>query len=277
MTAVLHARLVDKGAARWGAPMSEIFPELSMQQGAAAVTIDELLRHQSGLINDDVWSREKSAAYQRDARPPTEQRLDFAGQVLAQAPTDATGTFAYANANYILAGAVVERLTGRSWEEAVQAELFEPLGMASVGQGLPEGDNPWGRRVIGPGQRGAVDPINSLDNPPIMAPAGRLHMTVADYAKFLRLYLADGAGLLAPETVRRITTRRPGEGRASTYGWVFADDGALGHEGSNSSWHIVTRMAPDLSRAAFCVTNQVAPVEPGNRTMARRLLEIHAA
>jgi CubicO group peptidase (beta-lactamase class C family) len=82
--------------------------------------------------------------------------------------------FDYQNANFILAGAMLERCTGKSWEDLMKTEIFQPLGMTTAGFGAPGSGNdinePWGHtdtsgtRVankgdntpgLGPGRHGA--------------------------------------------------------------------------------------------------------------------------
>ncbi|MFX8082990.1 hypothetical protein ABTK87_20040, partial [Acinetobacter baumannii] len=58
-----------------------------------------------------------------DTRPVAEQRADFAARLLGHAPTGKPGTYEYANSNYILAGAAIERLVRTDWETAMAAEV----------------------------------------------------------------------------------------------------------------------------------------------------------
>ena len=51
---------------------------------------------------------------------------------------DAPGViFSYQNANFILAGAMLERCTGKAWEDLMTTELFQPLGITTAGFGAP--------------------------------------------------------------------------------------------------------------------------------------------
>src|SRR5947209_5537965 len=56
--------------------------------------------------------------------------------------------FIYSNEGYAIAGAMIERVTGRAWEDLMRERIFEPLGMKSAGFGTPaspgEVDQPWG-------------------------------------------------------------------------------------------------------------------------------------
>lgn len=280
MTAMLYARLVEQGRAKWGATIAELFDGETVDAALGAVTIDELFCHRSGLMDRDVMGREFFMAAASDRRPAREQRVDFARAAVAKAPTAQKGAFLYANANYVLAGAAIERLLDTSWEEALQAQVFAPLGMTTVGHGAPQGDNPWGHVAIGQAP-GPVDPTRMSDNPLSTGPAGRMHMSVQDYATFLRVYLNQGAGLVTPETFRLMTTPQEGE-RLYAYGWGFNRDRdwargpVLGHDGSNMRWHATASVAPERGLAFFSVSNDHARGQLANRALMQRLVEIHA-
>lgn len=281
MTAVLYARLVEQGRARWDVTMGEIFPDLSPSPRMKDVTIDDLLCHHSGLIDADALPRARLPDLHLDPRSARDQRAELARNILSADATGRSGEFGYSNVNYMLAGAAVERLIDQSWEEAIRIEVFDVLGMNSVGHGLPQGEQPWGHRQLDPERRGAVDPVNSRDNPPALGPAGRLHMTVQDYGRFLGVYTDGGGGLLTPASVARLTTARAAGGRPYAYGWgireatPWSEGALLEHEGSNGSWHVTATAAPGVGRAAFSVSNILAPA--ANRAMSAHLLAIYSA
>lgn len=85
--------------------------------------------------------------------------------------------FNYQNANFILAGAMIERCTGKSWEDLMKTEIFQPLGMTTAGFGAPgtvdDVNEPWGRTDAS-GQRVA----NKGDNTPGLGPAGTVHASL---------------------------------------------------------------------------------------------------
>ncbi|WP_332655400.1 serine hydrolase domain-containing protein [Brevundimonas sp.] len=282
MTAVLYGRLVEQGRAPWGATLQTLFPDAAIDPALAPVTIDDLLCHRSGLLDRDILSREVLMAGHQDQRSARDQRSDFADIVLGKPPTGPRGTFAYGNVNYTLAGAAIERLTGQPWEEVMAAELFTPLGMTSVGHGAPQGENPWGHRMMGD-QLAAVDPARGADNPAFMGPAGRMHMTVADYARFLSLYLSGGGGAVRPGTLAHLLTPPEGPPPAYAYGWglqagqAWAAGGpALAHEGSNTMWHAIARVAPQRGLAVLSLANERTRGAPANQALAQALIDIHA-
>jgi len=274
MTAMLYGRLVEQGRAEWGATLPALYPDLTVDPALAAVTIDDLLCHRSGIMDRDLFSREVLVAGHQDQRPTREQRTDFARTALGKSPTGARGTFAYGNGNFVLAGAAIERLTDRPWEDVIQSDLFAPAGMTSVGHGAPQGDNPWGHRLMGE-QLAAVDPSRGADNPAFMGPAGRMHMTVADYARFLQLHLTQGGGVVQPATMQHLLTPPEGPPPAYAYGWGVQGP-TLSHEGSNTMWHAMALVAPERGLAVLSVANERTKGGPANQSLARALTGLFA-
>lgn len=276
MTAALYGRLVDQGRARWGAMLSDLFPDLGLDPGFAKVTIEQLLGHRAGLLDAPVLQGPYMLKALQDKRPLVEQRAELAGRLLTVAPAGTVGDFAYSNIGYILAGAAIERITGQSWEEAISAQLFEPLGIATAGFGAPTGANPWGHRGAA-GGLSPVDPTGFADNPAVMGPAGRVHIALSDYGRFLRLFLTRGGKLLKPATVERLTTPVAGDGRAYALGWgvstpPWGGGPVLGHEGSNTMWHAVAFVAPARRMAFVGAVNAPPPAtKQVARTEAERL------
>jgi D-alanyl-D-alanine carboxypeptidase len=282
MTAALYARLVEAGQARWGATMGDLFPGMTIDPAWADITVEDLMSHRSGIKDGDVIGMSWLMTARGDTAPLTEQRTVIAARALGKAPTGMPGEFVYSNAGYTLLGAAIERITGLSWEDAARREIFEPLGMASAGFGAPQtnidgGPNAWGHRALGP-LKTAVDPSTSAsDNPQAMAPAGTVHMTMADYARFVQVFLKDGDGWLTPESIAILTT--PPEGADYAMGWGVSQRRAawgrgpvLAHEGSNTMWHMVAVVAPGRGTAIITVSNE-GPDHSGASALAGALMD----
>jgi len=90
MTAVLYARLVERGDAAWGAPLSDLFPDLgdAIDPGWTGVTIDDVFVAQGGLPANLSRSAMKEAY--RDTRPVADQRTQAAAAA-ASAPRLTSG------------------------------------------------------------------------------------------------------------------------------------------------------------------------------------------
>jgi CubicO group peptidase (beta-lactamase class C family) len=286
MTATLAARLVEQGKLRWHTTLGEAIPDATnrLHREFLSVTLAQLLSHRGGLPTkppDAVWRR----AWQRTGPLPT-QRLEFIREIMAQPPASPPGSnYTYSNAGFVAAGVMLERRTGKAWEDLIRELLFEPLGMKSAGFGAPASlgqvDQPWGHT---PGKLGpkAVAPGPHADNPASLGPAGTVHGTLADLAKFVLLHLDGARGparLLKAETFAKLQT--PAEGQDYALGWVvvprsWAGGSALTHNGSNGMFFAVVWLAPQKDFAVVVATNLGgSKAEAGCDRVAAKLIETY--
>ena len=158
---------------------------------------------------------------------------------------------------------MLERAGGAPWEEQIEAKLFRPLGMTGAGfggTGTPgKLDQPWGH-TAGAKPVGGNGP--AVDNPPVMRPAGGVHASLADWAKFAADVLRGARGepsLLQPETARALRT--PPFGGDYALGWLvvprpWAGGMALTHAGCNTMNYAVAWLAPAKDFAVLVCANQ---------------------
>jgi CubicO group peptidase (beta-lactamase class C family) len=275
MTATLAALLVERGTLKWTTTLGESFPELvpSMDAAWKDVTLEQLLTNRSGapagLDADGLWGRLWSFQ-----GTPTEARLALVAGVVQHPPEAPPGSkFIYSNAGFSIAGAMEERATGRTWEDLMREMVFTPLGMSSAGFGAPgetasDGriDQPRGHRA-GPV---AVEPGPGSDNPVAIAPAGLVHLSLPDWAKYASFHIhgergdlpADFPLRLSAESFKRLHTpagpdAKPDDGYAMGWGITRREWGGrvLNHNGSNTMWFAVIWLAPEKNFAVLVASN----------------------
>jgi CubicO group peptidase (beta-lactamase class C family) len=241
MTATLVARLVESGAVRWEDSVGELMKTAAPEIGDAykAATFRHLLCHRSGLPKDIPLS--SFPQFSREIADAREERKSFARIALAMPPAGPMGkTYEYSNNGYVVAGAMLEAKLGRSWEDLIRAEVFEPLGLATAGFGAPghQGltDQPVGHTVEAGGESRRAYPVGAgiTDNPVVIGPAGRVHMSLQDFLRYLGAH-RDQPALLKPETWSLLHT--PPFGGDYAMGWIVRRNGALWHNGSNTLWY----------------------------------------
>ena len=131
--------LVEGGKIRWDSTVVEIFPEpvAAMDSNVKAVTLEQLLSHTSGIPSDnDVHMKLLQQSFAQEHKNLDEVRYWVIGELVRQPLQSKPGTkFAYANMGYILAGAMLERVSGKTWEELIVERVFNPLGLKSAGLG----------------------------------------------------------------------------------------------------------------------------------------------
>ena len=266
ITAALYARLVERGAAEWGARLPDLFPDLAnaIDPGWSDITIDDVFLSEAGLPANLV--RSAMVAAWRDTRPLRAQRTETVATALARPPRR-PGRFLYSNLGYIVIGAAIDRITDLPFESALIIHVLKPLGITSGGFGPPP--TLWGHGgpmlQLGPlgmvdlGGTSPADPLRARsDNPAIMSPAGRLHLTLVDWAKFQRVFLIHGGGFLRPETIERLLTPAPGRGYRQAMGWATARAPAVsfGQQGSNTYWVATALIDCGRARTAMVVCNE---------------------
>ncbi|MCZ7634611.1 MAG: beta-lactamase family protein [Verrucomicrobia bacterium] len=132
MTATLVGRWVERGKLTWETTPAEVFPELAADFHAdyQGVTLRHLLAHRAGVEANLDWPR---LAREGTVR---EQRIEAVRRAFAVKPKAPPGSaYAYSNLGYVVAGAMVERISGVSWEAGMRTEIFAPLGMTRAGFG----------------------------------------------------------------------------------------------------------------------------------------------
>src|SRR5262249_23627779 len=215
MTALLAGILVDEGKLCWDSTVADIFPELAeeMDPGLRRVTLEQLLSHTSGVPsgNEALVVLLRKAMVQDGNLDEMRYWLvrEWSPQPLA-APA---GTkFAYANMNYILAGAMIERAGGKTWDDLITERVFTPLSLQSAGLGnqatLGRIDAPLGHKVVDGKTKAFLAGPNG-DNPLIVGPAGIAHMSVLDFARWAGGNAGEGKRgpkLVRPETLKKLHT-----------------------------------------------------------------------
>ncbi|WP_219894542.1 serine hydrolase domain-containing protein [Aquisediminimonas profunda] len=267
ITATMIARLVDKGLLRFEDRLQDLLPDLAttMDPAYRSVTLVQLLGHTGGLppLTDDADLPEFKRVI-ATAKGVQAQRQAIAGAYLAKPPASPIGEFSYSNIGYIVAGAIAERRTGKSWESLVRREVFKPLGIHQGGFGTPghakKIDAPWGHKESG-GKLVALNPNDPEGQDPLaIGPAGTIHMTLADWMLFAQDQLdgAHGRGrLLSPETYRILHTP-VSEHYALGWGVKLDDQGKpllLTHSGSNGYWIADVRIMPKHNIIILFVSN----------------------
>jgi CubicO group peptidase (beta-lactamase class C family) len=256
LTATLIALLVEEKKLSWDTTILQVFPRLKdeIHPNFRGVTLAQLLTHRAGLPADGPW---------RDLgnQSTTAQRLTLLKKMLKKAPDSKPGTkYVYSNVGYALAGLVAETVTGKSWEELMRRRLFKPLGMTSAGLGVPgtrdRVDQPWGHLWT----KEAFLPLQH-DNAAALGPAGTVHCSLPDWAKFIALHLRGAQGrarLLKAATFKYLLT--PPKGQEYACGWVvakrpWAGGLVLAHDGTNKMWFAVVAVAPGRDFAVMVAAN----------------------
>ena len=275
MTATMLATLVADGTfpKGWETIIGDVFPKLAktIHKEYRSVTLSEMVRLEGGIayMPKNQWAY----ANQENIR---KRRYAIVRDSLKAAPAGPKGRHLYSNLSYVVAALLAEGLTRKSWETLMEEHLFAPLGMTSAGFGPPgtprKVDQPWGHRR---NKAGTWVP-NRKDNDPSLGPAGTVHLSIEDWAKFIQLWFRDQEPeILDHRTLDKLAQSRSAsskhtEGWYYTAGWFvaprdWAGGNTLSHNGSNLQWHTALWIAPNRNVAYLAVAN-ASDLPDGNQT-----------
>jgi CubicO group peptidase (beta-lactamase class C family) len=261
MTALLAGTVVDAGQLTWDATVSDVLTgTIPVGEAFRQVTLAQLLNHSSGLPPFLDPSDEQS--FEGSAQPAEAERRRMAELALALPlpPESVPGKyFRYSNYNYVVAGLMLEVVTGKSWETLIAERLFTPLGMTHAGFGAPATpglvDAPWGHDPL-PVDPGSISGVA----PEAYGPAGTVHANLADLLAYVQLYFDRGLGpagrIISEAALTEIETPRLHQ---YGFGWFAGPDEngepVLWHNGSNGSFYSTLVVFPERHGAIVMVTN----------------------
>jgi uncharacterized protein YbbC (DUF1343 family)/CubicO group peptidase (beta-lactamase class C family) len=271
-TAVMQ--LVEQGKVRPNDAVAKYLPEFA-QNGKDDITVRQLLVHMSGLEKD------------LDLKAAWEGKQTGYGMAFADAPEDPPGSkFTYSDVNFIVLGALVERVTGQTLDEYAERHIFAPLKMTRTRFAPPTDLQAGWIEKIAPTQYdenehmlwGVVHDPTARRMGGVAGHAG-LFSTGDDLAKFAQALLSGGDGILSALTVEKMT--RPEQPPAASvlrgFGWDIDSPlssnrgdllpvGGYGHTGwtGTSIW-----IDPTTETYIILLTNAVHPRGKGTAVALR--------
>ncbi len=246
-TATLAAILVEEGVIEFNTTIQDVFPLLSMKKEYENITLGQLLSHRAGLPKnykggETTWLIDYEFDISRGSSP-RELRLQHLENTVKQNLIARPGEKVYySNAGYLVAGAMLEKRTGRTFEQLLEEKVFKPLQIDSAGYGLPfvlePGIHPWGHYFDT--HRGLFVKYKS-DHPGFMAPTGYMHLTIEDWTKFIIFHVTSRPQLVNSKTLKKLHTLEDQAkwdinidlGLNYAYGW-FTKKASDGH---HLIWH----------------------------------------
>lgn len=223
-TAIVVLQLAAERRLRLDDPVERWLPGVVQGHGhdGSQITIRQLLNQTSGIFNyamaPEALSRFTGPAFLQhryDSYRP-EQLVQIA---MSHPPTFEPGTsWAYSNTNYILAGMIIQRVTGRTFADQVSRRIIGPLGL--TGTSVPGDDpalpSPHGRHYSKLGLPDPDAPVYDVTemNPSTAWAAGGMISTAPDLNRFFSALL--GGRLLPPDQQREMFTTVSTDGA----GWI---------------------------------------------------------
>lgn len=260
-TGLACAILAQRGTLDLDAPVSKYLPELKL---ANAPTLRAFLTHTSGIENDPIVFR---TAFTGEHTP---------AQLVAllDASKPAKPGFQYDNLGYVVASLVLERVTGKPWQDALDELVFQPLGMRHTTARMSKaGRLPTGYILD---RKGELAPVTIAKNDRMMHAAGGIVTTAADLARWLEANASNGRvggkqrlPAAAFEEAHRLQVptdsvkRGDFKSRGYGFGWYQGDDAGesvLFHGGGYPGWHSLFSFMPQRGLAVGVMTNTSSPL-----------------
>ena len=278
-TATAVMRLVERGQVDLDAPVRRYLPEfrLTDEQAARDVTVLHLLNHTAGwggdLFTDTGWGDDALEKYV--TKMADLEQVSPVGTVVS-----------YNNASLSLAGRVIEKVTGQSFERAMAELVFGPVGLTHS-YFFPN-DVMTRRFVVGHTRRpdGTVQVARPWALPRNGNPAGGISSNAGDLIRWARFHLGDGLAhdgsrVLSAELLRRMqqaTADCPGNavGEAVGISWWLRDvDGVrlVSHGGNTIGQDSDFFMVPERDFAVVTLSNSSPNGSQLNKQIGRWALE----
>ncbi len=267
-TAALVLKLAEAGKLSLDDQLSVYLPDIP---NAGQVTLRQLLSHTGGL-SDRGQPNPQPGFRRRDTDTAT-----LISEIGARPLNFAPGTSqAYSNAGYIVLGAVIEKVTGKPWHDALREQLLQPLGLSHTQYGAVSDLIPG--RVSGYTSNRGSYIVNNSDyiSMSIPASAGALVSTVDDLHLWMRA-LSRGVAISAGSFSQMIAPPElPGASPADPYGlgvylWQVRGETVIGHTGQINGFASVVGIVPSHDIVIVALAN-----DDGfdARTFGRRLAAI---
>ena len=202
-TSLALGLLVERGKIEWDAPVTTYLPWFQMYDSwvTREITVRDLLVHRSGLglgAGDLLWwpasdyTRAQIARQLKFIKPATSFRYSYA----------------YDNVLYVVAGELIEAVSGQTWEEFVHDNILVPAGMTTSFSHYPTPDQRGNLASPHAVVEGALKPVWP-DTSAATNPAGGIMTNAQDEAKWLMIMadsgrMADGKTLYTTRTARAL-------------------------------------------------------------------------
>ncbi|HEX8669045.1 MAG TPA: serine hydrolase [Allosphingosinicella sp.] len=254
-------QLVDEGKVSLSDPLSKFLP--GFPKPAADATVAQLLNHTAGVqpyTGIPGWMVEENTSR---ARTTEEMIALFRDLPVLSKPGE---QWMYNNSGYVLVGAVIEKVTGKPWYEAVAERIARPLGLATIRYGVGAETDP-GMAVGYTIRDGAPAPAQKI-HMSVPHAAGALVGTVGDLAKWAQA-LHHGKVVRAGTYAQMIAPTRLPDGRTEPYGFGLGlskirKRGVIGHSGGIFGFTTDSAYLPQEDMFVAVFANSDAPAtNPG--------------
>ena len=260
-TAAAMAALVDEGKINWNDKVIKFLPDFKLSDPwiTKELTISDVLSHRSGLNTyegDLLWygtTYTKKEIINKIQYAPIKNnfRLDFG----------------YQNVMYLVAGMVIEAVSGKTYEEFVEERLLKPLSMTKTSTSMSEMKED--KEYAQPHLKNKPIQLVNMDN---IAPAGAINSNIDEMMKWMQMWIGQGrindtTIIISEQAFETITTIKTFTSGTSEKGYGFGwyinyKDGekVLNHDGGMPGYKSSIVLFPKRGDAIVILTNKISPI-----------------
>lgn len=266
-TAALAAMMADEGKFGWNDPVTDHLPDFRMFDPwvTREFRVQDLMAQHSGMppYSGDFQSflgfdRNHIIHSIRHIKPVSSFRLEFA----------------YQNNLFLVAAQLVEKYSGKTWEENLQERIFTPLGMTSTTADMEKFLNSPNMASLHNRFNGKLAPFpkdwHFINWTKVYGPAGGIHSNVIDMSKWLRLNMHGGKFngkqlvgsanlnfLHSPKTIASMGSNQPKQYYCQ--GWVYREYSPypiIWHNGGTTGHNTMIAFVPNADIGIVAIANR---------------------
>lgn len=258
ITGFLAGYLVEQKKISWNTKFFSLFPELKKEANPDfyEMTLIELLSHRARIKPYTSGAEFQALPVFKGLK--AEQRQQFVEYLIKNdALSKSSEAYNYSNAGFSIAARMLEKASGRTWEQLLDDVLAKKLGLRYKlsWPNRTDLDQPWGHWM----DNGKLVPLSATTtyDLKLIEPSGDISMPLVDYAKFIQMNLSGLKGkgnLLSPETYNFLHYGR----EQYAVGWLNVnkpDTHSSEHAGSAGTFYCYTLINRDKGVAYIIIAN----------------------
>jgi D-alanyl-D-alanine carboxypeptidase len=247
-TAVMVMQLVEEGELTLETEVTEVLPDLRV---AEDVTVRHLLDHTSGLANYVEPGFDRTLRADWDREWTAQEVMDRVGELVPGIGPPGT-VHSYSNTNFVVAGMLIEEITGQSLAQNLQTRIVGPLSLTDTTFG-PEGPEPvTGFALILP--RGSTESVSYRSLETAAGAAGGMVSTAADLVTFLSA-LDDGQLITAQSWEEMIPDPQENGVGLGLFKATIAERDVVGHDGEIHGYSSIILLLPESDEVMVVLSN----------------------